>query len=270
MSLRAEAITDPARLEELSEAWDELAVDAALPFCAPGWLLPWWREAAPQGARLHAVAAFDGERLVALAPFFVDGDALLPLGCGANTRVEPLTRPGREADANRALAPLLAGSGAAVVRLSGIPKFSPWPELLAQAWPGGRAWLHEDERMPAPVAEVAGSFDEWLGSRSSRMRNHLRKYERLLRERDARVELAADAGAVAAFASLHRARWAGRGGSGVLDDRVERAVAAAATALPRGRFRLFTIDTAGGPVATAVFVAAGGEVNSWLGGFDDA
>jgi CelD/BcsL family acetyltransferase involved in cellulose biosynthesis len=273
MSLRAEVIADPARLEELRDAWDELAVAAALPFCAPGWLLPWWHSAAPPGARLFSVAAFDGERLVALAPLFVDGDTLLPLGTGATTRVEPLALRGREDEAAQVLAPALAEAGAALLRLRGIPESSPWPELLAGAWPGGRSWLHEDERMPAPAVELGGvDFEQWLASRSSSFRHQFRRHRRRLEERGGRIELVHDdelPAALEAFVELHHARWAARGGSGVLDARVEAAVSGSSEELPPDRFRLFVIAGPEGTVAANLLVAAGGEVSSWLSGHDD-
>jgi CelD/BcsL family acetyltransferase involved in cellulose biosynthesis len=260
--MRAETIAELRRLEQLAPQWDELAVAAARPFCAPGWLLPWWREAAPAGARLHAVACFDGERLVALAPLFLRGSELLPLGAGATTRVEPVAERGRERDAAEAIGRSLAP--AKVLRLPGVPESSPWPELLAEA---AGAWLHEDERMSAPVVELEDTFEGWLATRSSRMRNHLRRYERVLLERGARLELASGDGAIHDFAELHRARWAERGGSDVLDASVERAVAGSARAFPPERFRLYTVAAGDRAVAAALFVAAGGESSSWLGGF---
>ena len=243
---------------------------AARPFASPGWLLPWWRSAAPPGARLHTVAVREAGKLVGLAPFFVAEGSLLTLGAGSTTRVEPVTLPGRENDVAKVTAPALAEAGASLLQFAGIPASSPWPELLREAWPGGAAWLHEDERMPSPTLSVEGlTFDDWFASRSSNFRNQIRKYERLLEERDAQLELAADAEALAGFARLHHARWATRGGSGVLDGGVEQAVEAAARELPPERFRLFTISAAEGPVGAALFVAAGGEVSSWLGGFDE-
>lgn len=269
-ALEAELIQDVERLEELSGDWDRLAVAAAQPFAAPGWLLPWWRSAAPSGARLHAVVVHEAGELVGLAPFFVADRSLLTLGAGSTTRVEPVAQPGREREVADAATPALADAAASTLKLAGIPASSPWPELLARAWPGGAAWLHEDERMPSPTLSIEGlAFDDWFSSRSSNFRNQIRKYERLVEERGARLKLAADGEALAGFAKLHHARWAGRGGSGVLDGGVEQAVAATARELPPERFRLFTISGADGPVAAALFVAAGGEVSSWLGGFDD-
>jgi CelD/BcsL family acetyltransferase involved in cellulose biosynthesis len=277
--LEAEVIRDAEPFKALAGEWDALAVAAAHPCCAPGWLLPWWRNAAPPGARLHTVAVREGSNLVGLAPFFVGesraGPTLLALGAGSTTRVEPIAAAGRERDVAAAVAPALAQADASLLQLAGIPVTSPWPELLAQAWPGGEAWLYEDERMPAPVVNVDGIvFDEWFAAKSSNFRQQLRRFRRRLEERGAEVELAHGAKAlseaVAAFAELHRARWADRGGSGVLRDGIEQAVAEAARVLPPERFRLFVASADGQPVAASVFLAAGGEVTYWLGGFDNA
>src|SRR3712207_9034472 len=40
------------------------------PYCAPGWLLPWWKHVAPEGAVLRIVSVRDGDRLVGIAPFY--------------------------------------------------------------------------------------------------------------------------------------------------------------------------------------------------------
>jgi len=272
MSLRAEVIESPARLEELRGAWDELAVAAARPFAAPGWLLPWWHEAAPAGARLCSLAAFSEDRLAGLAPLFLDGNRLLPLGTGATTRVEPLAEPGREAEVAQALAPELGRAHASLLRLRGIPAASPWPELLAQAW---RASLHEDERMAAPVVQLDGlTLERWFATRSSNFRNQVRRYRRRLAERGGRIELVQDPvalpAALGAFVRLHHARWESRGGSGVLDAKVEAALHRSSEELPPGRLRVFVISAEEGIVAANVLVAAGGEVSSWLNGHDDA
>jgi CelD/BcsL family acetyltransferase involved in cellulose biosynthesis len=69
---------------------------------------------------------------------------------------------------------------------------------------------------------------------------------------------------------LHHSRWAGRGGSGVLDDRVEAMVSDAAAAMAESlRLRLWTIEVEGSVIAAEIFLAAGGEVSNWLGGFDE-
>jgi len=74
-----------------------------------------------------------------------------------------------------------------------------------------------------------------------------------------------------AFARLHQLRWSARGGSAVLDARVERMLAdAGAQLIEGGRFRLWSMQSApGGPaISSQLFLAAGGRVAYWLGGFD--
>jgi CelD/BcsL family acetyltransferase involved in cellulose biosynthesis len=74
-----------------------------------------------------------------------------------------------------------------------------------------------------------------------------------------------------AFGRLHTARWADRGGSKVWGPDVAAMLADAATALGDPlRFRLWTIETDGQTISAHLFVAAGGEVSYWLGGFDPA
>jgi hypothetical protein len=59
MSLRAELVDDPARLAPHLAAWDELAVAAGRPYCAPAWMLAWWRALVPAGSELRVVLALD-------------------------------------------------------------------------------------------------------------------------------------------------------------------------------------------------------------------
>ena len=74
---------------------------------------------------------------------------------------------------------------------------------------------------------------------------------------------------LAEFARLHYGRWDPRGGSGALNPGVERMLEdVAGELLDEGRFRLFTIDIDGHTISAQLFVAAGGEVRYWLGGFD--
>jgi CelD/BcsL family acetyltransferase involved in cellulose biosynthesis len=80
-----------------------------------------------------------------------------------------------------------------------------------------------------------------------------------------------DERALREFARLHHARWADRGGSGVLTPGVERMLGDVARELaPSGRFRLHTIEAAGETISSHLVLAAGGTASYWLGGFDDA
>ena len=282
--MRGELVQDVGPAEELRGAWDDLAVSSARPYSSPSWLLAWWRPAAPAGALLRVAAAFDGDELVGVAPFFA-----LPahggltryrlLAAGASAHVEPLARAGRERQAGIVLAGTLAAATPRpdILRLEGVPATSPWPDLLAHNWPGrSRPWCHEEATTPAPAISLEGrTFAAWFGSKSRNFRQQMRRGRRQLEERGAVFRLASNEEELQrdlrAFSGLHRSRWSPRGGSGVLTTGVERMLADAGRELvSAGRLRVWSVDVDGLTIASTIFLAAGGEVGYWLGGFDEA
>lgn len=279
----AEMIEDPGALRPWIPRWDELAVRAGRPFCAPAWMLAWWSNAAPHGASLRVVVVRDRDELVAVAPFFVVGTTgraarYRALGARASMRVEPVAAPGREDEAAPLIASALAGADPApgLIAFEGTPEEPGWPARLARAWPsGGEAALYRDVARPAPFLVLAGrSYEEWLGSQSRNFRQQMGRARRRLEAKGARFVMAgtpaeAEAG-LGAFARLHHGRWTERGGSAVLTTRVESMLAAASRGLVgSGRFRLWSIQIGERVISSHLFLAAGGEVAYWLGGFDD-
>lgn len=271
-------LDDDAALDpELREAWDGLAVASGRPFCAPGWLLPWWRHARPAGGRLRVVLVFDGPRLAGVAPYFVSRRAGIrawrPLAAGLCQRVEPLAVAGREPDVARAVAAAAAADGPDAVTFEGIPASSPWPGLLRDAWPGtGHPWLHRGQRMTALTIDLAGQdFEAWFMSKTSHFRQRLRKNRREFAERGG-VTRIADEWTVdrdlVAFAALHRARWATRAAPSPVTPEVERMLREAATRLPAGdRLRVLSLDVGSETIASSVLLGAGRELAYWLNGF---
>jgi CelD/BcsL family acetyltransferase involved in cellulose biosynthesis len=280
--VRGELFVDLDRLEQVREEWEELADVARRPFASPAWSLAWWRHASPRGARLRVAVAREGGRLVAVAPFFAARGpgglrTLMPLASGTSQRGEPVGLPGRELEAGAVLAAVLAETGAQVVRFEGVSASSPWPRALASGWPGRlRTRLYLEQAMPAPFVSLSGlDLDTWLRSRSSNFRSALRRHVKRGDEAGASVRRVSDARearrGVVDFARLHRARWASRGGSGVLNGRVETMlVEAVEELLARDRLRLYVLGLDGRAVGADLFLAAGGEISYWLGGFDDA
>jgi CelD/BcsL family acetyltransferase involved in cellulose biosynthesis len=281
--VRAEVIDDPARAEALRPAWDELAVAAGAPFAAPAWCLAWWRHAAPPEAELAVIAVHDGDALVAVAPTWArrgrTGTTTYRfLGTGASLRGTPVAVPGAGPAVAVAIASALAHHARPpdVLAFDGVPTTDPWPGLLREAWPGRRRpWTHRVRSMPAPTLCLEGTtYEAWLGSRSRNFRSQVGRRRRQLEKAGASLRLAegpddVDA-SLRAFADLHHRRWADRGGSGVLDARVERMLRAAAAELaPLGRFRVWVLEVDGAAVSSQVLVAAGGELAYWLGGFDE-
>jgi CelD/BcsL family acetyltransferase involved in cellulose biosynthesis len=280
MSATGRLIEDADALEPFYGQWDELAVAARRPFCAPGWMLPWWRCVAPPGAALRVALAVDGDRLLGVAPFFAErhrafGTRFRMLASQESFRLEPLARPGFEREVAGVFARTLAAGQPDLLVCEGIEARSPWPERLAEAWPGGRPWIHRAHSKKAVTVGLdAGGAERWLSTRDGKFRRELRRCRRKLSARGARFRLATPETLDAdldAFSTLHYGRWSDRGGSKALNPRVERMLReAAGRLLPDQRFRLWCLEVGDEMIAAWVCVAAGGEVAAWLSGFDDS
>ena len=178
--LATEVITDPARLEELRGAWDELAVAARRPYSSPAWLLSWWRHARPVEARLATVVSSDGESVVGIAPFWYagrgPGGAIYSLlGGRLATPTGPLAAPRREAEVATATARALADAPPrpVAIRLDRQASEPDWPRLLAAAWPGRRPWTYAAAPVRAPrwCSVTRTGTPGWrLGARTSAAR----------------------------------------------------------------------------------------------------
>jgi CelD/BcsL family acetyltransferase involved in cellulose biosynthesis len=277
-ALRAELVEGADDLEPWRAEWDRLAIAAGRPYCAPAWMLAWWLHVAPPGARLRAVLAVDDRGLAGIAPFFRDRG---PGGVARHrllgiVRAEPLARPGMEAEAARLFATALAGLDGApdLIRFEGVPADSAWLRHLAEAWPGRRPWLHTDKTDVAPTVVLSPSgFDEWFAGKSRNFRQQMRRARRQLEERGATLGIATSEelpAAVDALARLHRSRWEAKQGGAVLDEKACRMLVQAGRGQPEGRFRLWSIRVEDRIISAHLFIAAGGEVAYWLGGFDEA
>ena len=283
MTLTAEVLDTLEKVEPTVAEWDQLAVSASRPYSAPAWLLAWWRHSAPEGARLAVIAVRDGDHLVGIAPFWAQ--RRVPgiweyslLGTDITSRIEPVAARGAIAEVATAVAKALddADPFPDLIRMEGVPSDSPWAAYLLSAWPGSRRpWLHKRPSTGAPtVALDADDLDSWLGKRSSNFRQQMRRGRRKLEKQGAtfRVtetpeELERD---LAEFTRLHLARWDWRGGSMSLREGTDAMLRdAGAALLAEGRFRLASIELDGKVINSQLFVAAGGEVSYWNGGFDD-
>lgn len=273
-----EVVEDADALEAHRDAWDALAVAASRPFCAPGWLMPWWRHVPGAGARLRVVLVFDGDALIGVAPFYVERARGLtqwrPLGAGTCERVEPLARPGREAEVAREISRAIAPARPHVVTFEGVPATCPWPALLSEAWPGqGRPWVGRRASSTALTLQLAEQdFDAWFMSRTSHFRQRLRKSRRLLLAQGGEARLATRDTLerdLESFVRLHAARWDGRGGSRALTPPVTKMVRDAGRELAAGeRLRVWSLDIGGETIASSIVLVAGAEVGYWLNGFD--
>ena len=282
MGLHTQLVATDEEADAIAPEWDALAEAAGRPYCAPAWLLAWWRQVAPRSARLRLVVVRDEQGLVAIAPFYAARWrglwAYSLLGTNVSSRVEPLARAGQTEIAARAIATALADADPppAVVQLYGVPVDSRWPALLAAAWPGGAPFIDRRAGVAAPTVTLGnGDVDAWLAQRSSNFRSQMRRFRRRLveagavfRETEDPAEIEGD---LAEFERLHRLRFDKRGGSDAFPAGAgQMLVDAARDLIPKRRLRLAMIEVDGRAVAAHLFVAAGGEVSFWNTGFDDA
>lgn len=273
---RIEVIHDEAALEPYVEAWDALAVACDRPFCAPAWMLAWWREERSGDARLRVAIALEGDRVVGVAPFFAQVsyglNELRLLAAGFSHRIGLLAEPGEEERVAKALAPALAeiDPKPASIVFEGIDARDAWPELLAAAWPGHPARQRTDATMEAPSIDLGDSYEKWMEGRARKFRKEARRNARRLEEEGVKSRIGADREAVAALLRLHEARWEDRGGSEV-GSSAERVVAAAAAELGGdGRLEVVLLESEDGPVSAELMLHAGRVAAFWAGGFDPA
>lgn len=272
VALSWRAVATPQDLGVLREQWDELAVATEQPFAAPAWALAWWQELRPAGAELRVVAVLAGEQLVGIAPMYLDGGVLRPLGQGVAASV-PLAVPGREAEVAPVLAEALAADAPSSVTLELAASATDWTTLLAAAWPGGaKAWEVSSE--PLPRVDLGDGFEAWTKEKSGSFRRENKRKHKKLAEAGGSFRFASAeslAEDVASFMRLHRTRLAGQGGSSLTDEGVDRMLVAVGTELlPSARFRLLCMEVDGNTVAGQVLMAAGRELSAWNSGFDES
>ncbi len=279
MDLTTEIVTDEAQLGRLRAEWDGLAVETASPFCAPAWMLAWWRHARPDGAALRVIAVRDGDRLVGLAPLFARRDrgrsaAYEVLTERLSPPAGPLAAPGREREVATAIGGALEASSPrpSSLRLWSTLGSGDVAATLAEAWPGRGPWLRSAPAEPVPVVTLGElDYDEWFAGRSSKFRQESRRMRRRLEDAGASVELVGAEGldeALAAFVELHGDRWQDRGGSDALITGLRPMLAdAAAELLGEGRMRVYALRAEGELVAVNVLLVAGGEICGWSSGF---
>jgi CelD/BcsL family acetyltransferase involved in cellulose biosynthesis len=284
--LASQLITDPSGLSAMEDAWDELAVANRLPLMAPACVMAWWRHMAPPSAQLRALAVYDGEALIGLAPFYADLDKprkrvdyRLP-GIQLAARLAPLALPGRERDVATAIARELGACTPRpdLIALEGAPLSSDWAEPLRASWPRRprpAIWRYEAQGCPT-VSLGADSFDAWLAAKSSNFRSQMRRLRRQFDAAGGTVRLSTPEtlrSDVDAFMHLHSSRWQDRGRSSfvALGERMPAMLEDLGGALLRrdGRFRLHIFEIDGEPISAQLFLDAGGHVLYVNGGWDE-
>ncbi|WP_448188026.1 GNAT family N-acetyltransferase [Azospirillum sp. sgz301742] len=260
--MRIVAVRTLPALQALAPAWAALwrRVPDTTPFQHPAWLVPWWRAFA-HGA-LWVLALHQGDRLAGVLPLYREEDGtLLPLGVGTTDWLDALVEEGVP------LAPLIAAlpglTGCTRVEFPGFPDWSPL--RLLPTPPGAREEAGPDE--PRPVLPLPAALP------ASQVRNLRHTRNRALRTGAVEVETATPTTAPAlleALFRLHAARWAERGGQGVLADPAVRAFhrAAVPALAEAGLLRLYGLRIGGRLAAVHYGLGDGRRAYYYLGGFD--
>ena len=283
MALTGTVLDTPERCEPYRPAWDALAVAESHPFCAPAWMLAWWRHVPGPRAQLRVVVVHHGDDLVAVAPFYVQSRLGMPthyriLGAGTSHRAEPVARADFRDEAARVIAEELSGAEPrpALIGFESVDVRSGWPARIVESWPGSRRpWSSREWSGPAPTVNLQGlTFEDWIKTKSRNFRSQSGRLRRHLEARGAHFHVATNENelewGLGELSRLHYARWRRRGGSSALDPSVERTLAEAGRELlPSGRFRLVWIEAEGRAISAHAFLAAGREVSYWNGGFDE-
>jgi CelD/BcsL family acetyltransferase involved in cellulose biosynthesis len=277
--VRAEILSDVDALDAIADEWDALAVELGRPLAAPAWQIAWWRNAAPPSAALAVVAVRSGDALAGIAPFFVEPYGGLTrarlTAAGVSVRNDILARRGAGPDVASAIAETFQAGPVRpdLVSLEGVYGRPAWARALASTWV--RADAYPEWQMPGPVLSMDGrTYDGWFASRSRNFRQQMRRDRRRVEQAGGRFRMTTTAEELrrdlAAFARLHRARWEDRGGSATLSEAIVAMLIETAERqnLPE-RFQLWSLEIDGEIVSSHLFLAAGGEVSYWLGGFDE-
>lgn len=265
-------VADEAALAPYLPAWEGLAIACGRPFCLPGWMLAWWREAEEATGELRVILVSENEELIGVGPFFAKPTLGLIevrlLGAGFSHRIGPLARPGEEQRVAAALAPALASlePRPASVVFEGVDLEDRWPALIAGAWPGRAPRIRQDATMDAPMIELRGDYEAWLSQRSKNFRKGNRRRANRLEDAGVRARTASDPAAIESLLALHHARWSERGGSD-LDADAERVLRAAAE---QDLLEIVLLEAPDGPISAELMVRAGRAATLWSGGFDPA
>jgi CelD/BcsL family acetyltransferase involved in cellulose biosynthesis len=281
--LTVEVIEDLDAAEAFAPEWDELAVARSIPMCSPGWMLAWWRNLAPAGADLRIITVRDGSELLAIAPWFVQTGGMGRvdvrfLGAELSDRVDILCVPGREHEVAPALRRALfeIKPSADLAAFEAVAIGSPWTRLLAGGWAGrARLGRYRNSVIPAPTVTLpAGPPEAWLAGRSRNFRGQIGRMGRRLEGLGGGVRQITDPAereqAVGALLALHASRWEGRGKSNLARPAVQAFLTEAAAALGPDRLRLWAAEINGEPISIQLFIAAGGEIKYWNGGWDES
>lgn len=275
----SEVITDLAGIDAFEDDWRDLAVERGNAFLTPEWFRCWWKHYGTGATPFVPVLRGEGGAVRGLLPLLLP-ESGRPRVCrlaGANLgdHFHPVSRVGDEVDVGAAAGEALAAASApwSVVALDKAELDRPWVPALAEATGvRTRSFVRAPAQLPLIDLAQHQDWDGYLASRSSNLRQQVRRFERRLskdhevslRRTENPAQLGAD---LETLFDLHDRRWEARSS---LSSETARAFHSdfAAAALERGWLRLWLLEVDGEAIAAWYGWRLGGRYAYYNSGFD--
>jgi CelD/BcsL family acetyltransferase involved in cellulose biosynthesis len=273
--LTAHHIENAEAFAALAPEWWDLwrRAPSTTPFQSPVWLIPWWRYFHP--GELFAVTIRHGERLVGLAPFYIEngtlGRQILPIGISVSDYLDVLIDPGFAEPVGNVLVEHL---------VSRHERWDGWnleelaPDAQALGLPRPKTCDEQLVRQSAcPVLAFSEAPKDLKAALPRAKRNNLVLARNRAARRGAAIEaanLGTAPGMLDLLVRLHGARWQSRGEAGVLaDERVRNFHRAALPGLMQaGLLRFYVLRIGGEPAAAYYGFAHRDRAYVYLTGFN--
>lgn len=180
--MRPHLITSTAEFANLRPSWEALfhACPWATVFQAPQWQLTWWQHFGREGS-LRALALYDGETLVGLAPFYITREGKTPLlrlvgGIDLTDYLDVLARPNYESHLWEAVLDTWLGEQCeCTLDLHSLRADSPTVRLLPEHASAHHIALTHQQETVCPVIALPASWEAYQAALPSKARHELRR-----------------------------------------------------------------------------------------------
>ncbi len=180
--MRPHLITTTAALADLRPSWEALfyACPWATLFQSPNWQLTWWHHFGREGS-LRALALYDGDTLVGLAPFYITHETGMPLlrlvgGIDLTDYLDILARPGYDTALwDAVLDTWLGRQCECTLDLHSLRADSPTLHLLPERARVRHLTLTNQQETVCPLVSLPASWEAYQKTLSAKARHELRR-----------------------------------------------------------------------------------------------
>jgi CelD/BcsL family acetyltransferase involved in cellulose biosynthesis len=277
--LKAELITDVARLSPIEAEWRTLAEQRSNGFITPEWFRSWWEHGGSESSSPLISVARRGDGSVAgVMPLVLDETsrprAVRFAGATIGDRFHPAAGKSEEVAVAAATMKALevGGLDRRMILLECADTRSRWWRLMKSASSIRRAIVEQQQTM-VPYIDVRGlDWETYLAGRSTNFRKQVRQAERRLVRDHKMTVRAATAGTLEAdLAEMFRLHDLRMAGASSLDHRARTVLKSFAfAAQEQGWLRLNLMEADGAPVSGFFGWRLGDSYASYQGGFDPA